>query len=424
MRPIAHSEADRPRTGRGRQRALRVVLFVLIVAVFVVGGTYFVQRLEQAAPVVRESTVWLGTVERGEMIRAVRANGTLTPRNVHWVPAPAEGRIGRVAVKAGATVMADDVLIEVHNPVTTQAVQDAEWQLEAAEAELRNLVVQLDTQYLDRSDASAILQAELKVSELQNMRNQQLYESGLLAKHDLDVTSGKVEELRTRATIATNYLTKAEESREAQLAAQKAKVEQLKAQLTLRREQADALIVRAGIDGVVQQVYVEEGQQISPSTNLAKVVRPDELRATVLVSEAQMRDVSVGLPVSIDTRNGVVAGRVERIDPAVKNGTVDVDVVLDGALPASARPDLSVEGTIELERLADVLHVGRPVAAVSGGTMSLFRVDADGSAIRVPVRLGRASVNEIEVLEGLHEGDRVILSDVSKWELIDRLELE
>jgi HlyD family secretion protein len=427
----ADSGTDRLRPKAGLARRLRMLAFLLLSAIALAGATYYFANLKQADPIVKESTLWIDTVRRGEMLRTVRANGTLVPREIRWVPAPAEGRVERVLRKAGERVSASDVLLEVSNQVMERDLLDAKWQLSAADADLRNLTAQLDSELLDREDASTILESQLHVAELQSGRDKQLHDSGLLAKHDLDLSEAKLNELKTRKGIVNNHIAKSEAAREAQLAAQQAKVEQLRGLVELRQKQVDDLKVKAGIDGVLQQVFVEEGQQISPTTNVAKVARPDELKAELRVAEAQMRDVAFGQNVEIDTHNGKIAGKVERIDPAVEEGTVAVDVSLEGALPAVARPDLSVEGLIELERIQNALHTGRPVSAVSPApgmpstTMGLFRITPDGTAAeRVSVKVGRVSVSHAEILEGLNEGDRVVLSDTSKWDLLDRLRLE
>ena len=401
------------------------VLVVVIAAALLTVTTVALSRLDRAAPVVEADTVWMAVVERGELVRQVRGNGTLVPEQVWWIPAPSEGRVVGIHLKPGEAVEPDTVLMDLGNPVLERDLLDAEWELNAAEAGLENLEADLSNRQLEQEEAMALVEGEGQVAKLQVDRDRRLFEEGLLAKHGLDVSLAKSGALQTRAELMRRRLEKMRQTVDAQLAVQQAKVEQFRALVALRRGQCEALHVKAGTAGALQQLLVEVGQPVTTATTLAKIGRPDELKAELLVSETQMRDVQVGQSVDIDTRNGVVQGRVARIDPAVVASTVTVEVTLEGALPKGARPDLSVEGVIEIERLADVLHVGRPVGARPETGISLFKLDPNGDlAVRTPVQLGRSSVNAIEVVRGLDAGDRVIVSDMSKWEAVDRVRLK
>lgn len=417
---------DVERKGRGRVlRWVRRVVVVVVVAAVLAVTTVALSRLERAAPVVEADTVWMAVVERGELVRQVRGNGTLVPEEVWWIPAPSEGRVEGIHLKPGEAVEPDTVIMDLGNPVLERDLLDAEWELSAAEAGLENLEADLSNRQLEQEETLAVVESERHVAKLQVDRDRQLFEEGLLAEHDLDISLAKSGALETQAGLIKRRLAKMRETVDAQLAVQQAKVEQFRALVALRRDQLEALHVKAGTVGALQQLLVEVGQPVTTATTLAKIGRPDELKAELEVSETQMRDVQVGQPVEIDTWNGVVQGRVARIDPAVVAGTVTVEVTLEGALPKGARPDLSVEGVIEIERLADVLHVGRPVGARPETSISLFKLGPEGDlAVRTPVQLGRSSVNAIEVVQGLDEGDRVIVSDMSKWEAVDKVRLK
>jgi len=413
---------DVARTHGTRWRWLRRGLFLVGAALLLGGTTYAFSILKRAAPVMDADSVWTAAVERGEMLRQVRGNGTLVPAEVRWIPAPAEGRVENIPYKPGETVSAETVLIELSNPVLERDLLNSEWELDAAEAGRRNLETEIETQQLGLQESIAVAEGELRIAKLQADRDRQLLEEGLSAQYVLDVSFAQLEAIETRVKLMRQRLEQMESSVEAQLAVQQAKVEQLRGLVSLRRRQLDDLQVKAGASGVLQQVMVEVGQQVTPATTLARVAQPDQLKAELQVSETQMRDVQVGQSVDIDTRNGIVRGRVGRIDPAVVNGAVKVEAILEGELPKGARPDLSVEGVIEIERLNDVLHVARPVGSRPETRVGLFRLSKDGDfAARTPVLLGRGSVNAMEIVEGLNEGDRVIISDMSKWEAVDRV---
>ncbi len=386
--------------------------------------TLGVSRLKPAAPTVERATVVIDTVKRGEMVREVRGLGTLVPEDIRWIPAVTEARVERLVLLPGTRVTPDSVILELSNPeIETQAL-DAESQARAAEARYTELEVRLESQLLDQKAAAARVQAESKQARLRADADAELAKNGLIAGLTLKLSQSAADELEHREGIEQQRLGIAGQAIEAQLRVQQAEVEQRRAQARLRRSQAEALHVRAGLDGVLQVVPVEVGQRVTPGANLARVARPDRLKAVIRVPETQARDVVPGQKAVVDTRNGVVEARVVRVDPAVQNGTVTVDLALLGELPKGARPDLTVDGTIELERLSDALHVGRPAMGQPQSTVGLFRVvKGTSEAVRVRVKLGQASVSTIEIVEGLEVGDEVILSDTSAWDSADRIRL-
>jgi len=388
--------------------------------------TLGLSRLKPAAPTVDKSTVWTDTVKRGPMLRQVRGPGTLVPEEIRYISAATDGRIERLVRLPGSTpVQPDTILLEMSNPVLERDALDAESQLRAVQAELVNVRAQADRQIMDQQATAATVRSDFHQAELQAATNEGLYKEGLIADLTVKLSRVRAEELATRNAIEEKRVKSVADAAEAQVAVQEAHVEQLKALAALKRSQKDALHVRAGISGVLQELPVQVGQQVAPGTTLAKVADPKRLKAQLKIAETQAKDVVIGQPASIDTRNGVVAGKVSRIDPAVQNGTVTVDVALEGDLPLGARPDLSVDGTVELDRLKDVLFVGRPAFGQEKGQVGLFRLNEDGDeATRVTVKLGKSSVNTVEILEGLKPGDKVILSDMSAWDAYDRVRLK
>ena len=415
---------DIPRESAARRRKVRRLLFGVggIVALVVI--TLGLAQLEPAAPSVERSTVWVDTVKRGSMVRQVRGAGTLVPEVIRWIPAASEGRVERILALPGTIVTAETILLELSNPELELAAQDAESELMAAEAEYTNLRVQLQSALLTQRASTASVESQYNQAKLQAEADEELAKEGLIPDITLKKSMVEVNELATRAQIERERQEIMAEAAEAQLAVQQARVNRQRAAYDLRRKQAESLKVIAGTDGVLQQVPVEVGQRVMPGVNLARVAQPRNLKAEVRIAETQARDVQIGQLVSVDTRNGIISGRVSRIDPAVQNGTVTVDVALEGELPRGARPDLSVDGTIELERLDDVLYVGRPAFGQEQSTVGLFKLVDDGDgAVRVQSKLGRSSVSTVEILEGLEEGDQVILSDMSAWDAYDRVRL-
>ncbi|HXK08827.1 MAG TPA: HlyD family efflux transporter periplasmic adaptor subunit [Vicinamibacteria bacterium] len=402
----------------------RRVAWASAAAVAVVLLTLGVSRLKPAAPTVERATVVIDTVKRGEMVREVRGLGTLVPEDIRWIPAVTEARVERLVLLPGTKVTSDSVILELSNPELEQQAEEAASQERAAEAQYTELKVRLESQLLDQKAAAARVQAESKQARLRADADAELAKNGLIAGITLKLSQTAADELEHRERIEQQRLGIAGEAIEAQLRVQQAEVDQRRALARLRRSHVDALRVRAGLDGVLQVVPVEVGQRVTPGTNLARVARPERLKAVVRVPETQARDVVPGQKAVVDTRNGVVDARVMRVDPAVQNGTVTVDLALLGDLPKGARPDLTVDGTIELERLADALHVGRPAMGQPQTTVGLFRlVKGTNEALRVRVRLGQASVSTIQIVEGLEVGDEVILSDTSAWDSADRIRL-
>ncbi len=416
---------DVPRKGAARKRWIRRVLAGAVVPGVAGGLTFWLSKLQPAAVTVEFSTVWPDTVKRGPMLRNVRGMGTLVPEEILFVPAISEGRVEKIYMRAGANVKADTVLLELNNPELQLAALDAEWQVKAANANYRDLKVQLESKRLDQVSNAARVQSEFTQAKLQADRDEALTRLGLKADLEYKLTKSKAEELAGRTRIEAQRVENFSESVEAQLASQQVQIEKLKAAWDLKKQQVMQLKVRAGAAGVLQQMAVEVGQKVLPGAVLAKVAQPAKLKAELKISETQTKDIVIGQQATIDTRNGLIQGHVSRIDPAAINGTVTVDVKLAGALPLGARPDLSVDGTVDLERIADVVYVGRPVYGQPQSTITLFKlVPGTDEAIRVPVKLGRASVNHIEIVEGLNVGDIVLLSDMSQHDSQNRIKLK
>ena len=410
-----------------RQKKIRRTLFAVGALVLVVLVTVGLAQLQPAAPTVESGSFWPGQVRKGSMVRQVRGPGTLVPEDIRWIAASTDGRVERRLTLAGSKVEPDTVILELTDEQVVQEALDAEYQLRAAEANLASLNVRLRNELLQQQSQAADIQAQYARARITAEANEQLAKEGLQSSVTTQISRVEADELANRYRIEQERLKIQAESTEAQVAAERARVAQARALYELRRQQMDGLKVRAGISGVLQVVAVEVGQRVSPGTNLARVAVPGRLKAELRIPETQARDVEIGLKAVIDTRNGEVEGRVSRVDPAAQNGTVLVDVAFTGALPRGARPDLSVDGTIELERLTDVLYVERPAFGQENSTVSLFRLIGPPTgfegAERVQVKFGRSSVNTIEVLSGLQEGDRVILSDMSAWDGYDRLRI-
>ncbi|HOL71984.1 MAG TPA: HlyD family efflux transporter periplasmic adaptor subunit [Bryobacteraceae bacterium] len=415
---------DIPRKDAARRKRIRQTVVGAVVLAAIAAVTMGVMRLKPAAPTVEWATVWPDTVKRGPMLRQVRGLGTLVPEDILWIPATTDGRVEQRLALPGTVVKPDTVLIILSNPELQQALVDAEWKLKAAEAELENLKVKLESERLNQEAQAASVASEANKAKLEADRNAELNRFGLIADIEAKKSLATALDWANRQRIEAKRLEIALDSIRAQLAVQKANVEQLRALYELKKSQVDALTVRAGVHGVLQQVPVEVGQRVTVGTNLARVVQPEKLKAELKIPETQAKDVALGQKAEVDTRNGVIPGRVSRIDPAAVEGTVTVDVELEGPLPPGARPDLSVDGTIEIEKLDDVLYVGRPTSGEPNSVITLFKVDPDRKgATAVKVKLGRSSVNTIEILEGLNVGDQVILSDMSAWMAYERIRL-
>ena len=387
--------------------------------------TMGLSRLKPAAPGVDRSTVWIDTVKRGPMLRQVRGLGTLTPVDIQWIPAATDGRVEKIPVLPGTAVQPNTVLLILTNPQLMQEALDANLKLKAAQADYKNLEAQLESQVLTQKSLVAQANAEYNEARMQAETDQQLNKLGVISDLNRKIAEGKAQQLQTRDQIEQERLTNSDRVLQAQLLAKQAEIEQDRALAGLKQTQVQNLIVRAGIKGVLQEQPLKVGQWVTPGTTLAKVVQPDHLKAELKIPETQAKDIQLNQPASVDTHNGIIAGHVMRIDPAVYNGTVTVDVMLDDPLPPGARPDLSVDGTIDLERLSNVLYVGRPAFGQESSTVGMFVLQPDGrTAVREQVKLGRSSVNTVEILGGLKDGDQVILSDMSRWDNFDRIRLE
>ncbi len=415
---------DIARPDRAREKKTRRLIYGGLGLAAVLLVTLGLSRLKPAAPSVERATVWIDTVKRGPMLRQVRGLGTLVPVEIRWIPAINEARVERIVIQPGTAVKANSVILELSNPNLELAALEAESQLRAAEAQYVELRVRLQSQRLDQEASAAQVRASYNEARLRAQADAELAKAGLIADITRQVSKVTAEELGNRNSIEEKRLDISGESVKAQLAVQQTAVERARALLRVRRNEVDALRLKAGIDGVLQVVPVEVGQRVTPGLNLARVAQPEKLKAVIRVAETQAKDVMIGQKASIDTRNGVVAGHVIRVDPSSQNGTVGVDLAIDGTLPKGARPDLSVDGTIELERLENVLFVGRPAQGQPESLVGLFRLEPDSAdANRVKVKLGRASVNTVEIVEGLKEGDQVVLSDTSAWDSHDRIRL-
>lgn len=416
---------DIARPSNVRQKRIRQATYVLAASLIVVVGSVGLARLKPAAPTVEAATLWPDVAKRGPMVRQVRGLGTLVPEDIRWIPASTQGRVERIVLRPGTRVESDSVILELSNPQLEQERRDAELKVEAAEAALANLRVQVQNELLQQKASAAAIAAEYHKAQMQAEMNEALAKGQLVSELVRRQSQLDAEQLAERNGIAQEQLASRADAGHAQLRVQQSMLDQARAVLALKHRQMGDLHVRAGIAGVLQLVSVDVGQQVAPGTNLARVANPSRLKAEIKIAETQAKDIQVGQPASVDTRNGVVGGRVTRIDPSVQNGTRTVDVSLEGELPKGAVPDLSVDGTIELERLDDVLYIGRPAFGQEKSTVGIFKVERDGvHAARVQVKLGRSSVNTIEVLEGLSAGDKVILSDMSAWDGVDRVRLK
>jgi len=406
-----------------RAKKRRQMILAGVGVVVLIGISAWVMRLEPAAPTVDSNAAWTGKVIRGPLVREVKGSGTLVPEDTRWITATTAGRVERIVLLPGSRVTPDSVILELSNPDLKQQVTVAELRWKSAEAALLNRKANLSTERLQLETAVATSKSDLEQRELQYTADLELNKIGLLAALQLKQSQANVDRARGALTLDEKRLAMSKESEKSQIAPQETDVEQLKAAYELVKGNLADLRVRAGMTGVLQLVPVEVGQQVGGGSNVARVADPTRLKAQIRVSETQTRDVRVGQVAEVDTRNGKVKGIVARIDPAAQNGTVGVDVTLQGALPQGARPDLSVDGTIELERLDNVLKVQRPSFSQDDATIQLYRVGANGDAIRVRVKLGKSSVAEVQVIEGLNEGDEVVLSDMAAYEAFDRVRI-
>jgi HlyD family secretion protein len=415
---------DIQRPSNARAKKIRRIIYASIALVSITGVTYGVTRLRPAAPAVDKATIWTDEVKRGPMIRDVRGIGTLVPVDIRWIPAQTDSRVDRIVLHPGAIVKPDSIILELSDPILQRETLDAEYQLKAAQADLESLKVQINSELLNQKSFTATVRSDYEQAKLQHEVDEKLRAEGIGAEVTSKLSKVKAEQLAIRLKLEEDRTKNAEDSAAARLQAQQSHVDQQRALYDLKRSELDSLHVRAGLDGVLQLVPVDVGQHVTPSTNLARVADPKHLKAEIKIPETQAKDITIGQPATVDTRNGIVKGQVSRIDPSVQNGTVTVDVLFNELLPNGARPDLSVDGTIELENLKDVLYVGRPVHGQSDSTIGLFKLVEDGTeGLRVSVKLGKSSVNTVEILQGLKVGDKVILSDMSAWDAFDRVRL-
>ncbi|MDQ2918605.1 MAG: efflux RND transporter periplasmic adaptor subunit [Verrucomicrobiota bacterium] len=415
---------DVPRAGVAKKKKQKRIMMIAggILALIVI--TFGLSRLKPAVPSIDRSTVWIDTVKRGPMVRQVRGLGTLVPEEIRWIAARTEGRVDKIIVRPGAHVEPDTVIVELTSPEVEQAARDAELQYKAAEAELTTLRATLQRELLEQESTAARVHSEYQQAKMENETNDNLARNGLVSDLVHRTSKIKADDLKTRDEIEQKRYEFAKNNIEPQIASKQAAVDQVKANAELKKSQMEQLKVRADFTGVLQQLPVEVGQRVTPGTNLCRVADPTKLKAEVKIAETQAKDIQINQKASIDTRNGVVEGHVIRVDPAVEQGTVKVDVALDGDLPKGARPDLSVDGTIELERLDNVVYVGRPAFGQENNTVGIFKLEPNSSeAVRTPVKLGRSSVNTIEILSGLQPGDQVILSDTSAMDAHERIRL-
>ena len=408
-----------------RKKKIRRTIYIAAAVVLIPLVTYALSKLKPAAPTVDSATVWTDTVKRGPMLREVRGLGTLVPETIRLIPAATDGQVVQRNLLPGTPLKADTVILEMSNPELQQTALDAEYQMKGAEANLEQTKALLQNQLMDKRTQAASISSAYHTAVLDKDTNQQLAANGLVSDLIYKKSQVVAEELAKQDELAQKEVDTFSNSIASQIAVQQATVDEKRAMYNLKKSQLDQLKIRPGIDGVLQELDVEVGQKVTQGTVLARVAQPTHLKAQLKIAETQAKDITIGQKASVDTHNGIIAGHVMRIDPAVVNGTVTVDVALDGELPQGARPDLSVEGTIELERLADVLYVGRPVHGEANSTVGLFKVvDDGGAAVRVQVQLGRTSVNTVEIVKGLQIGDKVILSDMSAWDNYDRVQLK
>jgi HlyD family secretion protein len=412
-----------------KKKRQKQTVMIVVAVIAVLGVTLGVSKLKPAPPSVEFGTIWPDTVKRGSMLRQVRGLGSLVPipEDVRLIPAETDVRVERIIKLPGMPVTPDTIIMELSNPQVVQEALNADLELKSAEAEYHNTKAKVDSDLMNLKAGAATVDADYENAQRDADANKELAKIGVLSSSALKASLAKAREMATRHQIEEDRIAESTKAVETQLAVQQATIDQKRALAGLKHRQLDALKVKAGIGGVLAALDtpMQVGQRVTQGTILAKVVQPEHLKAALKIPETQAKDIVDGLAAEIDTHNGVVKGKVSRIDPAVQNGTVTVDVTLDEAPPRGSRPDLSVDGTITLERLDNVLFVGRPAFGQEKSTVGMFKIDPDGkTATRVPVELGRSSVNTVEIIRGLKEGDQVILSDMSRWDTQDRIRLD
>jgi HlyD family secretion protein len=406
-----------------RKKKIRRAIYGVVALGAIIVITVGVSKLKPAAPSVERATVWIDTVKRGDMNRQVRGSGTLVPEEIRWITTTSSGRVDKILLRPGAQVHPDTVILELLNPDLQNSVKDAQLGYQSAQAAFQNRKADLESALLNTQSDVTTLEASFKDAMMTLEANQALAKDGLISPIQLKQSQSRADDLKNRLDVSKKRMDIQAAGIKSQLAPQEAAVDQARATFELRTRQLDELKVRAGMNGVLQVVPVERGQQVGPGVNLARVADPTNLKAELRIAETQTKDLRIGQEAEVDTRNGIVKGHVSRIDPAATGGTVGVDVILEGSMPAGARPDQSVDGTVMIERLTNVIYVGRPAFGQENSTITLFKLTADGEAVRTTVKLGRSSVNQIEIVEGLQPGDQVILSDTSAQDAFDRIRI-
>ena len=406
-----------------RKKKIRRILYGGIGLIAILLVSYGVSRLKPAAPSVERSTIWIGTVKRGPMLRQVRGSGTLVPEEIRWIPATTQGRVESILLRPGAQVRPDTVILELSNPELQNGVKEAQLAYQSAQAAYVNRKQELESALLSQQADVAGIQASYNNAVMNRDAQEKLWDDKLVSEIQLKQSRSAADELENRLKIAKQRLNMQSEGIKSMLAPQEADVDQKRSAYELRVQQLGDLKVKAGMTGVLQEVPVERGAQVGAGANVARVADPTNLKAELRIAETQTKDIRIGQYAVVDTRNGEVKGKVSRIDPKSTGGTVGVDVILEGALPPGARPDLSVDGTIQLERLDNVIYVERPAFGQENSTVGLFKLTGDGEALRTNVKLGRTSVDKVEILEGLQPGDQVVLSDMSAQDSYDRIRI-
>ena len=415
---------DIARPSQAKKKRIRRILYIGATVIVVAGISMAVSRLRPAAPSVDRAVVWIDTVKRGDFTRQVRGSGVLTPEDIRWIPAQTQGRVEDIVLHPGAVVKPDTVILILSSPQVTQDAKDAELAYQAAKAAYDNKKADLESALLAEESSTASIEAQKNQADLDLEANETLYKENLVPELTVKQKRSNAEDLRNRLATEQNRLKITRESMASQLAPQEADVNQKKAAWDLKRQQFEDMKVKAGMSGILQLVPVERGQQVAVGDKLARVADPTNLKAELRIAETQTKDIRPGQYAEVDTRNGVVKGHVSRIDPASSGGTVGVDVLMDGPLPPGARPDLSVDGTIELQKLVNIIYVGRPAFGQENTEVTIFKVQPNGDAVATKVKLGVASVSTIEVKGGLQPGDQVILSDMSQYDSFDRVQLK
>jgi HlyD family secretion protein len=415
---------DIARPSQAKKKRIRRILYATAAVVVIGGISLGVSKLKPAAPSVDRAVVWIDSVKRGPMLRQVRGSGALVPEDIRWIPAQTQGRIERIILRPGAQVTPDSVILEMSNPDLENAVRDAQLGYQSAQAAFTNRKAQLNSDVLQQEANLANIETQAKQAALDLEANETLFKEDLISRLTLEQKRGLDKDLKNRVEVEKKRLAITKEGIQSQLAPQEADVNSKKAQWDLQRRRLDDLKVKAGMAGTLTAVPVERGQQVGPGINLARVANPTNLKAELRIAETQTKDIRIGQYAEVDTRQGVVKGHVSRMDPSSTGGTVGVDVIMDGPLPPGSRPDLSVDGTIQLEKLDNIVFVGRPAFGQENSTVTIFKVQPSGEAVATKVKLGRASVNTIEILEGLTPGDQVILSDMSQYDSFDRVQLK